>query len=123
MSAASCCSACAPRTSSKNAATCQRGAAPSPRRRLGGGELRFGLRPEDIVEKRGDLPAGRAAFDAQLDVVEPMGMETMVYFLIDGTEVCGRVDPAVAGKPGEMMPLVADLNHMHLIDLQTDAVL
>ncbi len=88
-----------------------------------GRELLFGLRPEDIVEKRGDLPPGRAAFEAQLDVVEPMGMETMVYFLIDGTEVCGRVDPAVAGKPGETMPLIADLNHMHLIDPQTDAVL
>ena len=88
-----------------------------------GRELIFGLRPEDIIEKRGDLPPGRADFDAQLDVVEPMGMETMVYFLVDSTEVCGRVDPAVAGKPGETMPLVADLNHMHLIDPQTDQVL
>src|SRR5437763_3944 len=88
-----------------------------------GRDLLFGLRPEDIIEKRGDLPPGRAAFDAQLDVVEPMGMETMVYFLVDGTEVCGRVNPAVAGKPGETMPLVADLNHMHLIDPKTDQVL
>ena len=88
-----------------------------------GREMLFGLRPEDIIEKRGDLPSGRAAFDAQLDVVEPMGMETMVYFVIDGTEVCGRVNPAVAGRPGVTMPLVADLNHMHLIDPQTDAVL
>jgi multiple sugar transport system ATP-binding protein len=88
-----------------------------------GRELLFGLRPEDIIEKRGDLPPGRAAFDAQLDVVEPMGMETMVYVLIDGIEVCGRVNPAAAGKAGEMMPLVADLNHMHLIDPKTDQVL
>jgi len=88
-----------------------------------GRELVFGLRPEDIIENRGSLPPGRAAFSAQLDVVEPMGMETMVYFLVDGTEVCGRVNPAAAGKPGETMPLVADLNHMHLIDPQTDQVL
>jgi multiple sugar transport system ATP-binding protein len=88
-----------------------------------GRELVFGLRPEDIIENRGSLPSGRVAFDAQLDVVEPMGMETMVYFLVDGTEVCGRVNPAVAGKPGETMPLVADLNHMHLIDPQTDQVI
>src|SRR5579864_2008233 len=25
-----------------------------------------------------------------LDVVEPMGMETMVYFIVEGVEVCGR---------------------------------
>ena len=88
-----------------------------------GRELVFGLRPEDIIENRGSVPPGRAAFDAQLDVVEPMGMETMVYFLVDGTEVCGRVNPASAGKPGETMPLVADLNHMHLIDPKTDQML
>ena len=88
-----------------------------------GRELIFGLRPEDIIEKRGDLPTGRVGFDVQLDVVEPMGMETMVYFTVGGVEVCGRVNPNSAGKAGEMMPLVADLNHMHLIDPRTDLVL
>jgi multiple sugar transport system ATP-binding protein len=92
-------------------------------RAYAGKELIFGLRPEDIIEKRGDLPPGRIGFDVQLDVVEPMGMETMVYFVIDGVEVCGRVNPMSAGKAGEMMPLVADLNHMHLIDPTTDLVL
>jgi multiple sugar transport system ATP-binding protein len=88
-----------------------------------GQELILGLRPEDIIEKRGDLPPGRAGFDVQLDVVEPMGMETMVYFIVEGVEVCGRVNPNAAGKAGEMMPLVADLNHMHLIDPRTDQIL
>src|SRR5438128_1594446 len=88
-----------------------------------GQELIFGLRPEDIIERRGELPPGRAGFDVQLDVVEPMGMETMVYFIVEGVEVCGRVNPNAAGKAGETMPLVADLNHMHLIDPRTDAVL
>jgi multiple sugar transport system ATP-binding protein len=88
-----------------------------------GQELIFGLRPEDIIEKRGALPPGRADFEIQLDVVEPMGMETMVYFIVNGVEVCGRVNPTAAGKAGEMMPLVADLNHMHLIDPRTDLIL
>jgi multiple sugar transport system ATP-binding protein len=88
-----------------------------------GEELIFGLRPEDIIEKRGDLPPGRAGFDVVLDVVEPMGMETMVYFIIDGVEICGRVNPNAAGNAGETMPLVADLNHMHLIDPRTDQIL
>jgi multiple sugar transport system ATP-binding protein len=91
-------------------------------RAYAGKEVIFGLRPEDIIEKRGDLPPGRIGFDVQLDVVEPMGMETMVYFVVDGVEICGRVNPTAAGKAGEMMPLVADLNHMHLIDPTTDLV-
>jgi multiple sugar transport system ATP-binding protein len=88
-----------------------------------GHELIFGLRPEHIREGRGNIPPGMAAFEARLDVVEPMGMETMVYFLVDGVEVCGRVDPAAAGTMGEPMRLVADLNQMHLIDPRTELVI
>ncbi|HEX5321765.1 MAG TPA: sn-glycerol-3-phosphate ABC transporter ATP-binding protein UgpC [Stellaceae bacterium] len=86
-------------------------------------ELLFGLRPEHLTEKRSDAPQGSSEFQIVLDVVEPMGMETMVYFLIDGIEICGRVNPAAAGNAGEKMPLVADMNQMHLIDPNTDRVL
>jgi multiple sugar transport system ATP-binding protein len=88
-----------------------------------GKDLTFGLRPEHIREARGGVPPGASAFEARLDVVEPMGMETMVYFLVDGAEVCGRVDPATAGNVGEPMRLVADLNQMHLIDPRTETVI
>jgi multiple sugar transport system ATP-binding protein len=88
-----------------------------------GTDLVFGLRPEHITETRGDAPAGSSAFSVPLDVVEPMGMETMVYFLVDGVEICARVNPAAAGEAGETMPLLADLNQMHLIDPRTDLVI
>src|SRR5258706_10985393 len=42
----------------------------------------FGIRPEHITETRAYSAA--AAFAMPVDVVEPMGMETMVYFIIDG---------------------------------------
>jgi len=87
-----------------------------------GSELLFGLRPEHITEARGESVPGAVPFAAPLDVVEPMGMETMVYFIVDGVEVCGRVNPTSAGLPGESMPLVADLNRMHLIDPRTELV-
>jgi multiple sugar transport system ATP-binding protein len=61
-------------------------------------------------------------FAATLDVVEPMGMETMVYFTVDGQEICGRVDPESAG-PGETMRLYASMDRMHLIDPHTGSVL
>jgi multiple sugar transport system ATP-binding protein len=83
--------------------------------------LIFGLRPEHITEPRRDGQQGQ--FAAKLDVVEPMGMETMVYFTIDGQEVCGRVDPGSATGPGEPMSLCANMEHMHLIDPQSGAVL
>jgi len=88
-----------------------------------GSELTFGLRPEHITEGRSDAPTGAAVFEARLDVVEPMGMETMVYFIVDGVEVCARVNPAAAGRAGETMKLLADLNQMHLMDPRTELVI
>ena len=88
-----------------------------------GHELIFGLRPEHIREGRGEVPPGSAVFEARLDVVEPMGMETMIYFIVDGVEVCGRVDPVTAGNVGEPMRLIADLNQMHLLDPRTELVI
>jgi multiple sugar transport system ATP-binding protein len=86
-----------------------------------GKELIFGLRPEHITEARRADQQGE--FSTTLDVVEPMGMETMVYFNVDGQEVCARVEPSSASGPGEKMRLYANMDHMHLIDPQSGAVL
>ena len=53
---------------------------------------------------------GWARVDLPVDVVEPMGMETMVHFFVGHDPVCARVDPATHAAPGEMLPLTADLN-------------
>src|SRR5438067_6587671 len=90
---------------------------------LVGKELVLGLRPEHITEPRGEQRDSASEFTVPLDVVEPMGMETMVFFTVKGIEVCGRVEPSSAKGPGEPMRLYANLNHMHLIDPASDAVL
>jgi multiple sugar transport system ATP-binding protein len=88
-----------------------------------GKDLTFGLRPEHITEPRGEARDPRCEFTVTLDVVEPMGMETMVFFKVNGTEICARVEPSAATAPGQPMRLYANLNHMHLIDPATDLVL
>src|SRR5487761_979528 len=57
-------------------------------RSAAGKEMIFGLRPEHITEPRpgNGASGGDSDFAAVLDVVEPMGMETMVFFTINGTE-------------------------------------
>jgi multiple sugar transport system ATP-binding protein len=88
-----------------------------------GKNLTFGLRPEHITEPRGENRDSRCEFTVTLDVVEPMGMETMVFFSMNGSEICARVEPSAATGPGQPMRLYANLNHMHLIDPATDLVL
>ncbi|MGH6816960.1 MAG: ABC transporter ATP-binding protein [Hyphomicrobiaceae bacterium] len=86
-------------------------------------KLLFGLRPEHVIEARPHMEPGITPFDVKIEVTEPMGMETLVYFNIDGTEVCGRVNPKAGARDGAPMRLAADCNNLHLIDETTGAVL
>jgi multiple sugar transport system ATP-binding protein len=52
-----------------------------------------------------------------------MGMETLVYFTLEGTQVCGRVSPNSPARAGGRMRLAADLNNMHLLNEMTGAVI
>jgi len=92
-------------------------------RAFAGRDLTLGLRPEHLTEPRGSARKEASEFDVTLDVVEPLGMETMVFFTVNGKELCARVDPAAAKGPGEPMRLAANVEHMHLFDPATDAVL
>ncbi len=79
-------------------------------------EMILGLRPEHLTDPQETERPGFVRFEAPVDVVEPMGMETMIHFFVDHTPVCARVNPATSAQPGEMLPLSADLNQMHLME-------
>ncbi|HZA02439.1 MAG TPA: sn-glycerol-3-phosphate ABC transporter ATP-binding protein UgpC [Hyphomicrobiaceae bacterium] len=85
--------------------------------------LLLGLRPEHVTEARAHLEPGAVPFEATLEVTEPMGMETLVYFTVNGAQVCGRVNPNAGARDGAPFRLAADLNHVHLIDEATGRVI
>jgi multiple sugar transport system ATP-binding protein len=86
-----------------------------------GRPLVLGIRPEHVTETR--AYATGAEFVMPVEVVEPMGMETMVYVMIEGNELCARVAPEAALPPGEPMHFLADMRHMHLIEPQSERVI
>mgnify|MGYP000310998037 CR=1 FL=1 len=51
-----------------------------------------------------------------------MGVETEVFFLIDGHQVCCRIDPRAAVPAGNSMRLSVNLSHLHLIDPDSNLV-
>jgi multiple sugar transport system ATP-binding protein len=85
--------------------------------------LLLGIRPEHLTESNAHLEPGVETFETVLDVTEPMGMETLVYFGLEGTPVCGRVNPNAGAKDGAPMRLAMDLNNMHLLNETTGVVL
>jgi multiple sugar transport system ATP-binding protein len=86
-------------------------------------KLLLGIRPEHITEARPHLETGVEAFQAVADVTEPMGMETLVYFTLDGTQICARVNPNAGAREGAPLRLAVDLNNMHLLNEGTGVVL
>jgi multiple sugar transport system ATP-binding protein len=52
-----------------------------------------------------------------------MGMETMVFFRVNGLDVCARVSPSAGAREGAPMRLAASLDNMHLIDDATGRVI
>ena len=58
-----------------------------------------------------------------LDVTEPMGMETLIYLTLEGSQVCGRVNPNAGAQDGGPLRLAVDLNNMHLLNEVTGVVL
>jgi multiple sugar transport system ATP-binding protein len=83
----------------------------------------LGLRPEHITEAKVHPEPGVETFDAVLDVTEPMGMETLIYFTLEGVQICGRVNPNAGAREGGPLRLAVDLNNMHLLNEVTGAVL
>jgi multiple sugar transport system ATP-binding protein len=86
--------------------------------------LLLGLRPEHVAEVTAHLQLGVEPSDAVLDVTEPMRMETLVYFTLEGTQVCGRGNnPNAGARAGGPLRLAVDLNNMHLLNEVTGVVI
>ncbi|MFL6818569.1 MAG: ABC transporter ATP-binding protein [Bradyrhizobium sp.] len=86
-------------------------------------KLVLGIRPEHITEAKNYPEPGVETFEAVLDVIEPMGMETLIYFIVQGEEICGRVNPNAGARAGAPLRLAVDLNNMHLLNEVTGVVI
>jgi multiple sugar transport system ATP-binding protein len=90
---------------------------------VGKAKLLFGMRPEHIIEQRPHIEPGQQAFEAKPVVIEPMGSESLVFFVVNGVDVCARVNPDCGARVDAPLKLVADLRHVHLIDEETGRIL
>ncbi|NLF50522.1 MAG: sn-glycerol-3-phosphate ABC transporter ATP-binding protein UgpC [Leptolinea sp.] len=81
-----------------------------------------GIRPEDIHNPE-FLPAdiSTAYVEAQVDVIELMGNEIILY-LVSGTHnYVARVDPRTRFAIGDKVKLVFNMDNMHIFDPSQDA--
>ncbi len=77
----------------------------------------FGLRPEDVeVASSSPAPAGYVDVPARVEVVEPLGADTLLFTTVAGHPVAARVRPEVRPAPGSSLKLRFNLDRMHLFD-------
>ncbi len=89
---------------------------------VAGREIVFGLRPEDIYDKEISKiePQEWNTFEVDVEVVEPMGSEVIVYISLGDEKMVARVDSHTGAKIGEKMKVVLNQNKCHLFDKKTE---
>lgn len=82
-----------------------------------GKEIVFGIRPEAIYDDDDFLTAHQNwTVDVNVDVVEPVGSESYVYFALDGVNVVARLDPTSKAKIMKTHKIAFDMGTAHFFD-------
>jgi multiple sugar transport system ATP-binding protein len=83
------------------------------------GAVTFGIRPEHIfMDKAAADQPFRA--DVEVDVIEPMGADTLVWSRLDGHELRFRVDGQTAVRQGDRVGIGFDPARASIFDAETE---
>ncbi|MFP4250052.1 MAG: ABC transporter ATP-binding protein [Armatimonadota bacterium] len=86
------------------------------------GPIVFGIRPSDIHDASlpGPVtPHPGNTVAAEVEVVEPMGAESMVYLKAGEHRLVASLDSATSASEGEALKVALNLDHAHLFDADT----
>jgi multiple sugar transport system ATP-binding protein len=84
--------------------------------RHGAERLTIGVRPEDVrwAEKGG--PGSRFRVRGVVEVVEPLGSETLAVLMVAEERLIGRFPPRSGITRGDVIELAVDPSHLHAFD-------
>ena len=88
-----------------------------------GREVVMGVRPEDIHDEEIFISSNPdTVINAEIDVIEKLGNETILYMKVDGKEdyTVARIDARSQFAVGESVNLAIDANHIHFFDPETE---
>jgi multiple sugar transport system ATP-binding protein len=84
-------------------------------------EIIFGIRPEDIYDKLFALaPTPENTITGVVDVVEPLGSETILHVKVGDDLIMASVNPRTQAKEEQKIDLVLDMTRMHAFDKETE---
>ncbi len=91
---------------------------------LVGKEVIFGIRPEHIQDRTYCIdPISDNCFMAQVDFVEPMGSEMILYLCIGETSMVAKVNPKTSARKDSAIGVHIDMDLVHIFDKETGRVI
>ncbi len=88
-----------------------------------GKDVILGVRPEDIHDEEIFIKSSPdSIITAEIDVIEKLGNETILYMKVDGKEdyTIARIDARSTAQQGETLKLAVDSQHIHFFDPETE---
>ncbi len=83
----------------------------------------FGIRPEDIGSEHAESVPDAPSLNCQIEVIEPMGSETYIYFNLGGSACIAKVDAHRRIKVGDSLKLPLLMSKAHLFDAETEKII
>ncbi|MEX0347258.1 MAG: ABC transporter ATP-binding protein [Rhizobiaceae bacterium] len=83
------------------------------------GDASFGIRPEDVASGK-DANSMPFTTEVSIDVLEPMGSDTLVWSKLSGHDFCFRVDGQSDLVAGEQVPIGFDPQRASIFDASSE---
>jgi len=84
----------------------------------------FGIRPEDVQDALTQVNCNPACtIEAQVEISEPMGAETLLYLNTGATSLIARVRPTDRFERNQRIRVTCNLDNAHLFDVSTERVI
>lgn len=80
--------------------------------------IKLGLRPDDLL-----VTAEKGLFEGTVNVLEPLGTETLVYVSVGEQELIAKASGRTPPALGETVNLSVDPDNMHMFDAETGKTL
>lgn len=77
-----------------------------------------GIRPEDFQVSSQNSSSQK--FEVNIEVVEPMGNESFVYFIIDDVQCVARIPSDISIKPNQKFSFYINPFKIHFFDVETE---
>jgi multiple sugar transport system ATP-binding protein len=87
-------------------------------------EVIFGVRPEHVQDRMYCIdPVTDNCFSAQVDFVEPMGSEIILYLTIGEISLVAKVNPKTLARKESIVGIHIDMDQVHIFDKESGRVM